>query len=165
MKRPACNHELTELTAGAVTVDVCKGGCGGIWFDHKELKNVDEQHEDAGDLLMGIERASTRQEVDCKARRDCPHCEDTRMMRHFCSAKRQIEVDECPGCGGFRLDIGELASLRDEFPTDAARREAAEQIFDEAFGSNAAAQQRRSKARKLMAFTGAPFLGYGYRRL
>ncbi len=86
MKCPACSHELTELTAGAVTVDVCRGGCGGIWFDHQELKNVDEQHEDTGDLLMGIERASIQQAMDCQARRHYPRCADTVMMRHFCSA-------------------------------------------------------------------------------
>ena len=32
------------------------------------------------------------------------------MMRHFFSVKRQVEVDECPGCGGFRLDAGKMVT-------------------------------------------------------
>ena len=43
MKCPACGNELSQMVAGEITVDVCKGGCGGIWFDHFELQKVDEQ--------------------------------------------------------------------------------------------------------------------------
>ena len=41
MKCPACYNELTPRRAGQITVDVCDGGCGGIWFDNFELKRVD----------------------------------------------------------------------------------------------------------------------------
>jgi hypothetical protein len=36
------------------------------------------------------------------------------MMRHFYSPLKKVMVDECPNCGGFWLDAGELAGLREE---------------------------------------------------
>src|SRR5882672_2371300 len=41
MKCPACKSELREKGAGGMTVDICYGGCGGIWFDQRELERVD----------------------------------------------------------------------------------------------------------------------------
>ena len=44
MQCPACFHQLTQLQVGNLFVDVCQGGCGGIWFDGFELQRVDEEH-------------------------------------------------------------------------------------------------------------------------
>ena len=33
MKCPACFNQVTEMQVGSLVVDVCDGGCGGIWFD------------------------------------------------------------------------------------------------------------------------------------
>ena len=30
---PVCSNTMTTMEAEGVTVDVCAGGCGGIWFD------------------------------------------------------------------------------------------------------------------------------------
>ena len=48
MKCPACFNQLTEMQVGSLVVDVCDGGCGGIWFDAFELQQVDEEDEAAG---------------------------------------------------------------------------------------------------------------------
>ncbi len=37
-----------------------------------------------------------------------------KLHRHFFSAKRRVEVDQCPNCGGYWLDAGELALIRAE---------------------------------------------------
>jgi Zn-finger nucleic acid-binding protein len=37
-----------------------------------------------------------------------------KLKRHFFSAKRKVEVDQCPNCGGYWLDAGELAAIRAE---------------------------------------------------
>jgi Zn-finger nucleic acid-binding protein len=37
MRSPVCSNVMTTMTAEGVTVDVCTGGCGGIWFDWFEL--------------------------------------------------------------------------------------------------------------------------------
>ena len=111
MKCPACFNELTQTQVGSVTVDVCQGGCGGIWFDGFELQRVDEEHEAAGERLLNIQR-DEQVHVDFARKRQCPRCTEIKLQRHFFSAKRQIEVDECPNCGGYWLDAGELAQIR-----------------------------------------------------
>lgn len=110
---PACSRELTETQVGAVVVDVCHGGCGGIWFDLFELQRVDEQHEAAGEPLLSIPRDPAIK-VDSNRKRACPRCNGIKLKRHFFSAKRQIEVDQCPNCGGYWLDAGELEAIRAE---------------------------------------------------
>jgi Zn-finger nucleic acid-binding protein len=119
MKCPACFNELTPLQVGSLTVDVCQGGCGGIWFDAFELQRVDEEREEAGELLLEIRR-DERIRVDPTRKRDCPRCEGVKLKRHFFSAKRRVEVDQCPNCGGYWLDAGELAQIRAERATTAA---------------------------------------------
>jgi len=145
MKCPACGNNLSPTTVGEVTVDVCQGGCGSIWFDQLELKKVDEQSEAAGEALLNVDRNPDVQ-VDYGAMRTCPKCQDTVMMRHFFSVKRHVEVDECPQCGGFWLDAGELATLRSQFASEEARKAAAEQYFNEVFGAQLAERTAESQA-------------------
>ena len=40
MKCPACKSELRRKNAGNMDLDVCLGGCVGIWFDQDELNRV-----------------------------------------------------------------------------------------------------------------------------
>lgn len=113
MKCPACFSELTASKLGNVSVDVCEGGCAGIWLDAFELQKVDEAHEVTADGLPEVHR-DPGLEVDTSLRRACPRCEGIKLQRHFFSAKREIEVDHCPGCGGYWLDAGELDKIRQE---------------------------------------------------
>ena len=113
MKCPACFNELTELHVGGPTVDACRGGCGGIWFDAFEMQKADEERETTGNALLEIPR-DERLVVDSSRKRECPRCAGVKLYRHFYSAKRQVVVDECPNCGGYWLDAGELALIRAE---------------------------------------------------
>jgi uncharacterized protein len=113
MKCPACFNELTETQVGSVSVDVCQRGCGGIWFDAFELQRVDEEHEAAGERLLDIQH-DERVVVDHARKRECPRCPGVKLQRHFSSARRQVEVDQCPNCAGYWLDAGELAKIRAE---------------------------------------------------
>jgi len=111
MKCPACFNELTQKQVGSLVVDVCEGGCGGVWFDAFELQRADEEQEAAGEHLLDIRR-DPRVQVDFSRKRECPRCAGIKLKRHFFSAKRRVEVDECPNCGGYWLDAGELAQIR-----------------------------------------------------
>jgi uncharacterized protein len=113
MRCPACFNELSQLKVGELVVDVCQGGCGGIWFDAFELEKVDEEREKVGEPLLHIQR-NERLTVDQSRKRDCPRCTGVKLHRHFFSAKRRVEVDQCPNCGGYWLDAGELALVRTE---------------------------------------------------
>ena len=113
MRCPACFNELSQLKVGELVVDVCQGGCGGIWFDAFELQKVDEENESLGEPLLHIRR-NERLTVDQSRKRECPRCAGIKLHRHFFSAKRRVEVDQCPNCGGYWLDAGELALVRAE---------------------------------------------------
>jgi len=145
MKCPACGNQLQQMTAGDVTVEICKGGCGGIWFDSLEVKKFDEPHESAGEQLLEIERDDSMT-VDHTKRLKCPKCGDIVMLRHFFSVKKQVEVDECPGCAGFWLDAGELGQIRGLFKTEEDRNRAADEYFKEVLGDKLAAMQAGDEA-------------------
>lgn len=153
MNCPACGRELKQLTVSDVTVDVCKGGCGGIWFDQFELRKFDEPHEAVGEALLEVDRDSGVV-VDHTQRLKCPKCSDIVMMRHFFSVKREVEVDECPGCAGFWLDVGELGRIRSQFNSEKEREEAAHRYFEEVFGDKfvkmrAESAERTARARRI----------------
>lgn len=146
MTCPACSRELREATAGVCVVDVCDGGCGGIWFDAGELRHVDEAREPVDGGLLDIARDAALV-VDHDARRACPRCPEAMvLMRRFTSVDRRVAVDECPGCGGVWLDAGELAELRSEYPTAEARAQAAGERLEAAFGEWMA-QERKAAER------------------
>ena len=126
MKCPACENQLSPLTAGNVTVDACSDGCGGIWFDNFELKKLDEPHETEGHSLSNIPKKEGLI-VDTSKKRHCPKCEGIIMMRHFFSAQRRVEVDECPNCAGVWLDAGELSLIREEHQIAHEQKLAADQ--------------------------------------
>jgi len=146
MECPACSNMLQEVTVADVTVDLCKGGCGGIWFDWFELKKLDEPHESAGRELLDVERDKGII-IDHTKRLNCPKCDDIVMMRHFFSVKKEVEVDECPGCGGFWLDTGELGKIRGLFNTEEERHKAADEYFSEVFGDKLTAMRAEDEAK------------------
>jgi Zn-finger nucleic acid-binding protein len=113
MQCPACGNNLSQLVAGGVLLDACSGGCGGIWFDAFELQKVEAAQQVTADVQITIPRDPAIR-VDAKQRRHCPKCPDVVLMRHFYSKKPGVVVDECPSCGGFWLDAGELKQIRSE---------------------------------------------------
>lgn len=140
---PACSNELTEITVSGIQVDVCKGGCGGVWFDNFELEKFDEQHEHAGEELLKID-INPDVVVNYEEKRSCPKCDDIKMMRHFFTVGRKVEIDECGGCGGVWLDVGELRGIRETFETEQARDQAFEEYFEDVFGETLRDQQNRT---------------------
>jgi uncharacterized protein len=117
MKCPACFNELAEIQVGNVRVDACQGGCGGIWFDAFEMQRVAREGAAAETALMTL-RTDRLVQVDPQRKRECPRCPDVKLHRHFFSARRRVQVDECPSCGGYWLDAGELAIIRQEMSAD-----------------------------------------------
>lgn len=112
MKCPACARKLTEIKVGAVALDVCQGGCGGVWFDADELTHVNDQHRKSGRGLQ-VSRDETIT-VDDALPRHCPVCPRTRLMRRLFSLGTGVEMDCCPKCQGVWLDFGELEAIQIE---------------------------------------------------
>ena len=113
MNCPACGGALTPVDVSGLTIDVCQGGCAGIWFDQAELRSIDEPAAKAGEILVAL-AGKPQVTVNVTKRRRCPRCPDSVLMRHFYSAKRAVTVDECPTCAGTWLDGGELEKIRRE---------------------------------------------------
>ena len=140
MKCPACGRELTAVQVGAVTVDACKGGCGGFWFDLFELDKVDEPDEKAGEVLLNID-VDPNVKVDPEKRLRCPKCPDVVMMRRLHSPSSRLFVDECGNCGGHWLDAGELRQLRSGAIPEGEYKAQFDALFNEKFGAQVAQLQ------------------------
>lgn len=145
MKCPACQNEMAEKTVADVTVDVCDGGCGGLWFDQGEFRRFDEPHEPAGELL------DVRPDPNVKPsheRLSCPRCDNLLLMTSFFSVRKEVEIDECPGCAGVFLDAGELAHIRTLFQSEEERRSAADAYVSQVMGQDLAKMQKESEQAK-----------------
>jgi len=134
MKCPACSNKLTESKAGNVMVDLCKGGCGGVWFDEFELKKFDEPHEFAAKVILECAKGGNGN-VDRNSPRDCPKCDaskDAYLIRRWYDEQRQVELDQCSRCSGYWLDFGELATIRGQYTTEAERNTATSKFLSDA---------------------------------
>ena len=125
-------------------MDVCRAGCGGIWFDNFELRKVDEAHESLGESLAAIETNPAATIV--LERRRCPKCPDITMLQHRFSREKPVVVDECPNCGGVWLDGGELAEIRRPAVPKEQRKQAAQKFFNHLLAQELA-QLRSRRAR------------------
>src|ERR1044071_1398108 len=143
MDCPTCGEILVGRIIEDLTIDACERGCGGIWFDARELQRVDTPSETLGEALLDIP-CNSKTAVDLSRKRQCPHCSPQVMWRHFYSVKRRVAVDECPQCRGFWLDRGELTVIRSEYGSDQERRAATQAVFDELFGEELRLMSERS---------------------
>ena len=119
MNCPACGKSMAEEDFGNVRVDVCKSGCKGIWFDWGELKELDESHEGVGRLLEEALK-SPRENDAGRGPLKCPKC-GIAMHEHKYASAKEVNVDECYGCGGFFLDSGELRQIRENYMSQEER--------------------------------------------
>lgn len=120
---PACGkimHKVLMENAG-LTLDVCIDGCGGIFFDNRELKKFDEHTESIEELKQAI-KGKTFNKIDETVTRICPVCGNN-MVKNHVSAKKEITIDECYNCGGKFFDHGELEKMRNQYATEEDRRQ------------------------------------------
>lgn len=123
---PACGKPMKKvfIPDAGVNIDICIDGCGGIYFDNREFKLLDEQHEKLDELIAAAENNTFSIQVDENAERYCPVC-GAKMVKNPTSVKGGVIVDDCYTCGGKFLDHNELTKVRDEYPTEKERSEAA----------------------------------------
>lgn len=122
MNCPACDHQLTEVQLGSVAIDICEGGCGGIWFDNAELGKVEQEHSDRAEAVVPV-HPKARAKPDPTRERCCPRCEAVALEKKIPRLGSAIEFDRCPRCLGYWLDHGALEKLiaENRFFTPAAR--------------------------------------------
>ena len=129
MKCPSCNLKLCKISTRGLNTFVCQGGCGGLWFGRFELLKLNKESRGTGARLLDVQRADgVRFFRDVEA--ICPHCETSLLLRHFFSREQNVEVYQCPKCGGFWIDSGELVNLiKSGFETEENQKKAVASYF------------------------------------
>ncbi len=120
---PACGKTMTKVLIpnAGINIDICLDGCGGIFFDNRELNKFDEPHENADEILKMIEgREFTK--VDESAVRKCPLCHIP--MVKMGSGIGGVQIDVCNKCGAKFLDNGELLKIREGGMVDTTKADA-----------------------------------------
>lgn len=134
MKCPRTGERLQKRTFGDLEVAISEG-CGGIWFDRFQLPKVKYKHQELGELIVEHLREHANPFLDTAPRLNCPRDTDVVMMRRYFSPKRQIEIDECPKCGGIWLDAEELEGIRDLFRGSTDRAHATDEFVESVMNS------------------------------
>jgi Zn-finger nucleic acid-binding protein len=145
MECPVCRKELREVTAGTINAEVCSEGCGGLWFDAKELRKAERAAE--AETAALIAASPNRSVVARPERLHCPRDPAIVMQQHFESAQGRITVDECPQCGGIWLDPGELAVILRKFQTGTIGRNETQEALDMTFLEMQAIESIRDEQR------------------
>lgn len=129
---PACDCEMKKIVVPEVNtcIDICIDGCGGIFFDNRELEKFDEPHENADEILKAVE-GRTFKSVDTEGVRSCPVCGI--QMTKMGAANGNVEIDVCNQCGGKFLDNGELQKIRNGAPNDVKNLE---DVFNDIYEIN-----------------------------
>ena len=107
---PACQRPLRRFKAGIVTLDGCDGGCGGIWFDYRELAKVDREPAAAEKIADIFHDPDVP--VDDYAVRSCPRCVGVTLDKKLYSLGSGVILDRCPQCKGVWLDNGEVEKIQ-----------------------------------------------------
>lgn len=113
MKCPACRRELKNIKVGSVNLDICQGGCGGIWFGGAELdkvvKSVAVGTKTVAEITRSIEVTADEHRVI-----KCVSCRGVKLEQKLFSLGSGVIMDRCPKCEGIWLDHGELETIREE---------------------------------------------------
>ena len=107
---PACKGPLLQKNVPGMTLDICYGGCGGIWFDAAELERVDG-HAAASLHTVWNHKNAKRPLTEP---RTCPRCPEQVLDRKWFSDAENVEIDQCPHCSGIWLDDGEFSLIYKE---------------------------------------------------
>ncbi len=148
LKCPACQSVMTKVyfPQEGFSVDVCTEGCGGIFFDNREFKYFDEEHENI-DEIAKVLKDKTFKSVDSSLPRTCPAC-GAKMVKNKTAMNGKIEIDECYSCGGKFLDFAELDAIRSEYKTEEDRRDAVLQYMYSTVGAELLKADQESQAAK-----------------
>ena len=62
IKCPACGKEMEKvfIPSEGINFDICTQGCGGIFFDNRELDKFDEKDEDISKTFTIFDNCSIR---------------------------------------------------------------------------------------------------------
>ncbi len=112
IKCPACGNEMQKIFIAdkGINIDICANGCGGIFFDNKEIQEFSEKDADISEIKQALSNKNFMP-VDETKTRICPAC-GTPMAK---TRAFGVQIDTCYKCGGLFLDNGEFEIVRSKF--------------------------------------------------
>ena len=126
MKCPACENELQKSVGAGITIQTCRGECGGVWFDRFQFNKLKALKPGIGNSLLTIERAEGVK-IYRGAEHPCPACKTTLLYRHFFSVEWDTEINQSSKSSGFWIDLAGLAKPQ-SLPAN-QRKHAVEKYF------------------------------------
>lgn len=129
---PACNEKMVKIyTKTGINIDICLNGCGGIWFDNREIESFSKSEENYEEIQEVFDN-KTYSKVQNTEQRVCPVC-GSKMIEHKANSDSEVDIDECYSCGGKFLDYGELEKIKNSQST---QEEKIKVIFDSLYRQN-----------------------------
>lgn len=115
IKCPACEKDMHKvlMPKSGINIDICLGGCGGMFFDNREFERFDDKDENIDAIIDSLE-GKVFASVNADVTRICPVC-SAKMVKNYVSQKHKVMIDECYSCGGKFLDNNELEATRGEY--------------------------------------------------
>ena len=109
---PACGCEMEKvfIAEKGINIDICTDGCGGMFFDNKEIQEFSEYNDNIDDIKNAL-LGKNFMPVDESKTRICPSC-GTPMTKTYAL---KVQIDTCYKCGGMFLDYGEFDFIRSKF--------------------------------------------------
>lgn len=121
MKCPRCNVDLQPTVRHKLKVNSCQS-CKGMWIEHVELGELEDEAFDFGDGWKGTLVFSSTATTD-----KCPEC--AALMKRFQYRFYDLEMEFCPNQHGYWLEDDEdtrVLELMKKEETDLERKLLAE---------------------------------------
>ncbi len=99
MKCPRCGVDLQPAERHKLQVNCCPS-CKGMWFEHDELDQLEDEVFDFGDRWKGTLVFSATATTD-----QCPEC--TASLQRFQYRFYDLEMEFCPNQHGYWLEADE----------------------------------------------------------
>ncbi len=106
---PVCQVELKPQIHLGITIDVCPT-CAGIWFDKDELTHIAQLDPTVLPKLDQMYQPVVTS-YDPPWQKVCPVCKQTNLRPYDYLYHSNIELDECPECGGIWVEDSELQKM------------------------------------------------------
>lgn len=110
---PACGNKMKKvfIPSAGVNVDICVDGCGGIYFDRKEIQHFQKGNDNSYNEIKKELSGKIFTPANQNETRVCPVCA-AKMVKTKIQGLN-VEIDTCYSCGGIFLDNGELELIRE----------------------------------------------------
>lgn len=103
---PNCAQAMEEVLVQSTAVDVCTKGCGGMFFNYRELEKAGRARKKDPMVLHEAGALAARYKKNLQ----CPFCK-AKMNARRISRDIEVVVDACSHCGGLWLDKGEFDGI------------------------------------------------------